>query len=117
MSNEAKTSRAMRLFIAVNIPPAVRDAIYGDAEPLRAATNAVRWVSPSALHVTLKFLGEQNEARVALLREAIESVATRHASVAVETTDIRGVPKLPASPRRMGRHDRRASAAIPGGRH
>ena len=38
----SETSRAMRLFIAVNIPPAVRDAIYGDAEPLRAATNAVR---------------------------------------------------------------------------
>ena len=94
MSNEAKTSRAMRLFIAVNIPPAVRDAIYGDAEPLRAATNAVRWVSPSALHVTLKFLGEQTEARVALLREAIESVATRHASVAVETTDIGAFPNF-----------------------
>ena len=84
----------MRLFIAVNIPPAVRDAIYADAEPLRAATNAVRWVSPSALHVTLKFLGEQDEALVAPLREAIESVAARHASIAVETTEIGTFPNF-----------------------
>ena len=94
MSNEAKTSRAMRLFIAVNIPPAVRDAIYADAEPLRAVTNAIRWVSPAALHVTLKFLGEQDEALVTPLREAIESVAMRHASVAVETTDIGAFPNF-----------------------
>jgi RNA 2',3'-cyclic 3'-phosphodiesterase len=84
----------MRLFIAVNIPPAVRDAIYADAEPLRAASNAVRWVSPSALHVTLKFLGEQDDALVTPLREAIESVAMRHASVAVETTHIGTFPNF-----------------------
>jgi 2'-5' RNA ligase len=84
----------MRLFIAVNIPPAVRDAIYADAEPLRAATSAVRWVSSSALHVTLKFLGEQDEALVVPLREAIESAAARHASVAVETTDVGAFPNF-----------------------
>ena len=84
----------MRLFIAVNIPPAVRDAIYADAEPLRAVTNAVRWVSPTALHVTLKFLGEQDEVLVAPLREAIESVAMRHTSIAVETTDIGTFPNF-----------------------
>ena len=54
----------MRLFIAVNIPPVVREAIHADAEPLRAATSAVRWVSPSNLHVTLKFLGDQDESLV-----------------------------------------------------
>jgi 2'-5' RNA ligase len=84
----------MRLFIAVNIPPAIRGAIYADAEPLRMATGAVRWVSPSNLHATLKFLGEQDESLVVPLREAIESVAARHASVAVETTDIGAFPNF-----------------------
>ena len=94
MGTEAKTSRAMRLFIAVNIPPAVRDVIHADADPLRAATSAVRWVSPSNLHVTLKFLGDQDESLVVPLRDAIQSVASRHATVAVETTDIGAFPNF-----------------------
>lgn len=94
MSDTAKTSRTMRLFIAVNLPPAVRDAIYADAEPLRAATNAVRWVAPSALHVTLKFLGEQDESLVDPLRGAIESVARRHAPVSVETMEVGAFPNF-----------------------
>jgi 2'-5' RNA ligase len=84
----------MRLFIAVNLPPAVRDAIYADAEPLRAATNAVRWVAPPALHVTLKFLGEQHETLVDPLRDAIESVASRHAPISVETTGVGAFPNF-----------------------
>jgi 2'-5' RNA ligase len=84
----------MRLFIAVNIPPAVRDDIYADAEPLRAATNAVRWVASSNLHVTLKFLGEQDEALVSPLHEALESVAARHASIAIETTEVGAFPNF-----------------------
>ena len=84
----------MRLFLAVNIPLSVRDAIYADAESLRAATTGVRWVSSSALHVTLKFLGEQDDSLVEPLRRAIESVAARHAPVSVETTHIGAFPNF-----------------------
>jgi len=84
----------MRLFIAVNIPAAVRDGIYADAEPLRAATTAIRWVSPAALHVTLKFLGEQDESLVTPLRDTLESVASRHAPISVRTTDVGAFPNF-----------------------
>jgi len=47
----------MRLFIAVNLPPAIREAVYTDVAPAREVAGAVKWVSPAALHVTLKFLG------------------------------------------------------------
>ena len=89
-----KPSVAMRLFVAVNIPPSVRDAIYADAEPLRAATTGIRWVSSSALHVTLKFLGERDDSLVEPFQRAIVSVATRHAPVAVETTHIGAFPNF-----------------------
>lgn len=84
----------MRLFIAVNLPPSVRDAIYADAQPLREATTAVRWVSPAALHVTLKFLGEQDESLVARLRDALESVVPTHARISSETTDVGAFPNF-----------------------
>ncbi len=84
----------MRLFIAVNLPAAVRDAIYADAEPLRAATNAIRWVSPAALHVTLKFLGEQDESLVAPLRDVLETVVPTHAAISVRTTEVGAFPNF-----------------------
>jgi 2'-5' RNA ligase len=84
----------MRLFIAVNLPSALRGAIFADAEPLRAATTAIRWVSPAALHVTLKFLGEQDESLVVRLRGALESVATAHARIAGKTTDVGAFPNF-----------------------
>lgn len=48
----------MRLFIAINLPPAEREAIHRAAAPLRAAGLPVRWLPARSLHLTLKFLGE-----------------------------------------------------------
>lgn len=84
----------MRLFIAVNLPAAVRDAIYADAGPLRATTTAVRWVSAAALHVTLKFLGEQHESLVTPLRDALESVVPTHAAISAKTTNVGAFPNF-----------------------
>lgn len=84
----------MRLFIAVNLPAAVRDAIYADAEPLRAATTAIRWVSPAALHVTLKFLGEQDESLVSPLRDVLESVVPTHVAISARTTAVGVFPNF-----------------------
>ncbi|HUQ79790.1 MAG TPA: RNA 2',3'-cyclic phosphodiesterase [Gemmatimonadaceae bacterium] len=84
----------MRLFVAINLPPEVRDAIYADAAPLRAATNAVKWVAAPLLHVTLKFLGEQPDALVADLTKAVEGVGERHATLEVRTTEMGAFPNF-----------------------
>ena len=84
----------MRLFIAVNLPAAVREAIYADAGPLRATTTAIRWVSPAALHVTLKFLGERDESLVAPLRDVLKSVVPAHAAISARTTDVGVFPNF-----------------------
>jgi len=76
----------MRLFVAINLPPTIRDAIYADAAPLRAATSAVKWVAAPLLHVTLKFLGERSETLVPDYWSAIQTVTARHASIDVQMT-------------------------------
>jgi 2'-5' RNA ligase len=76
----------MRLFIAVNLPEATRNAIYADAASLRGATDAVKWVDAAALHVTLKFLGERDDRLAADVLRAMETVASRHRPVDVRTT-------------------------------
>ncbi len=53
----------MRLFVALQIPSAVRDNLDALIKELRAlepasSTKKMRWVRPENLHVTLKFIGE-----------------------------------------------------------
>src|SRR4030095_5814420 len=84
----------MRLFIAANLPPAIRDGVYADTAPLRAASTGIRWVSSAALHVTLKFLGDQHDRLVGDLRQALETVAARHHRLEVATTHVGAFPNF-----------------------
>lgn len=45
---------AERLFIALTLPPAVRDVLASFSQPLPG----VNWTRPEQLHVTLRFLGD-----------------------------------------------------------
>ena len=62
----------MRLFIAVNLPDEVRRAIHAAAAPLRRAAVPVKWVEPDGLHLTLKFLGAVDPARLEPVVAALE---------------------------------------------
>jgi RNA 2',3'-cyclic 3'-phosphodiesterase len=53
-SQEAKP---LRLFVAIEIPEAVKDAVEEVFAPWREAFPKARWVPRENLHVTLKFLG------------------------------------------------------------
>ena len=63
----------MRLFIAVELPAPIRDAIERHVRSLPAIPN-VRW-SRTATHVTLRFLGETARERVPDLTAALATVA------------------------------------------
>ena len=65
----------MRLFVALNLPEAVREAVWRAAAPLRELDLPVKWVGPDALHVTLKFLGDVPDAREPELRAALARAA------------------------------------------
>ena len=48
----------MRLFVALDFPDAVRDAIRDLIARLKPLCKSARWVRPEGMHVTLKFIGE-----------------------------------------------------------
>ncbi len=73
----------MRLFIALEIPSAVRENLAALLVMLRAITKEPRWVHAENLHVTLKFLGEVGEDRLDAVRGALGKVRSQQA-VAVE---------------------------------
>jgi len=61
----------MRLFVALDIDPDVRDHIGAFRTQMRVLAPEVRWVGPETFHVTLQFLGETkklDEIRHALQR-------------------------------------------------
>ena len=82
----------MRLFVAVNLPDSTRQAAHAAAAALRKAAPSVRWVLPETLHITLKFLGEVPEARLAELKAALDLSA---ASKSGFTFALRGAGAFP----------------------
>lgn len=69
----------MRLFVALEIPAAVRDNLATLIDELRAADASsskyrARWVRPENLHVTLKFIGNVDAGKLKAIRAALTEV-------------------------------------------
>jgi len=64
-----------RAFIAILLSPEAREAVTDEVERLRPLTRAVAWVPRDNLHLTLRFLGEQAEERLADALAAVEEAA------------------------------------------
>jgi 2'-5' RNA ligase len=61
----------MRLFVALELPATVRENLGALLESLRAVSPQTRWVRPENLHLTLKFIGEAGETKLAAIRSAL----------------------------------------------
>jgi 2'-5' RNA ligase len=69
----------MRLFVALEIPAAVRDNLAAQVKELRdlsaqLADKRPRWLRPENLHVTLKFIGEVSPAKLESIRDALAAI-------------------------------------------
>jgi len=82
---EAANDAAIRTFIAIELDEATRRAAVAAIDALRAGPGGdrIRWARPETLHVTLRFLGDIDPARVPALGSALR------AEVEVETAGLR----------------------------
>jgi 2'-5' RNA ligase len=64
----------MRLFIALEIPSTVRENLAELLKSLRAVSPQTRLVRPENLHVTLKFIGEVAETKLAAIQTELARV-------------------------------------------
>lgn len=66
---------AIRSFVAVELPDEVKDSLAGVQSAMRermqASENAVRWVRPESIHLTLQFLGDVPVKVLPLVSDAI----------------------------------------------
>ncbi|MDX6710978.1 MAG: 2,3-cyclic 3-phosphodiesterase [Blastocatellia bacterium] len=79
----------LRLFTAIELPPAVRDLAARHAVQLRTAVPSARvsWEKPEKIHLTLKFFGETEERLVEPLITACNAVASRTKPFTVQVGD------------------------------
>ncbi len=62
----------LRLFVAVDLPEDVREALHSLQSDLRQRElSGLRWVRPEGVHLTLKFLGDTPAGRVAAIEGAL----------------------------------------------
>ena len=65
----------MRTFIAIDLPPKIKDKINRVQNDLKKHKMPFRWVKPDNLHITLKFLGNTEEKDITAIQEIISDVA------------------------------------------
>ena len=82
----------IRAFVAVVLDEGVRSAVAATIERLRPLGSAVAWVPPRNLHVTLHFLGDQSEERLA--EAALADAAAGSAPLDVTFHGIGAFPGL-----------------------
>ena len=66
----------MRLFVALELSDAVRMTVRELLDRLQRARADVRWVRPEGMHLTLKFIGEVPEEKVAPIKRALAQAAS-----------------------------------------
>jgi RNA 2',3'-cyclic 3'-phosphodiesterase len=97
----------LRVFIAVEIPFSIRQAIYNQTESLRAALgrDLVRWVPIENMHLTLKFIGDVSPTNLKFISQML-TVETK--TCAPFSMDLGGLGSFPTLRHGSGQAPRRA---------
>lgn len=82
----------MRVFLALEISPSVKEYLQGIIKIMASRITGVRWVKSEGQHITLKFFGELDEAMVENIRTRLLSIEDKFEPF--ETT-IKGIDAFP----------------------
>lgn len=82
----------MRVFLALEISPSVKEYLQGIIKIMASRITGVRWVKSEGQHITLKFFGELDEAIVENIRTRLLSIEDKFEPF--ETT-IKGIDAFP----------------------
>jgi RNA 2',3'-cyclic 3'-phosphodiesterase len=64
----------MRLFVALDVPDDVRDALRNLIARLRPLCKTARWARPEGMHVTLKFIGHVEPHKLDAIRATLATI-------------------------------------------
>jgi 2'-5' RNA ligase len=82
----------MRVFIAIDIGEEIRAALGGLQQQFQSKVDVkksdVKWVKPKNIHLTLKFLGEIKDEKIAEICNITKDVADRHNSFELDIESV-----------------------------
>jgi RNA 2',3'-cyclic 3'-phosphodiesterase len=84
---------SMRLFVALDIDPGIRERIAAFRDQMRSLAPSVRWVGPETFHVTLQFLGETK--KLDEIRQQLHQVRSSPVPLAFRDSGFFPNPKMP----------------------
>lgn len=64
----------MRLFVAIDLPNEIRSALAAFVKEMRGIAPQAKWVRVENLHITLKFLGQTDPAKLRGIQDTLASV-------------------------------------------
>ncbi len=83
-----------RLFISLNLPEDIKEAISRELEKIRYGfTDDVRFMDPEQWHITLSFLGPQEDEAIVRILKAMKTTAENFDEPDIELSDISYGPK------------------------
>ncbi|HEX9989716.1 MAG TPA: RNA 2',3'-cyclic phosphodiesterase [Chloroflexia bacterium] len=88
----------IRTFVAIELPEDVKQALTSAQEELRAhmgrAANAIRWVRPESIHLTLQFLGDVAESSIPDIVKALRAASHESKPMSLELSGLGVFPNL-----------------------
>jgi len=82
----------LRLFVAIDVPHAVRDELADELASVRPSVKGARWVPPENWHVTLAFLGRTWPRLVTWVQERLGACTEAAAPVATRLDGVGAFP-------------------------
>jgi 2'-5' RNA ligase len=83
----------MRLFVALDIPEEIRERLRQYAERVQSFALDARWARIESLHVTLKFIGEVKDEKLAAIKSALAQIKARPFQVEFKEIGFFPAPK------------------------
>jgi 2'-5' RNA ligase len=87
---------AIRAFIAIELPTAIRDQLAAVEQRLkpRLPDRSVRWVKPDGIHLTLKFLGQVPADQIGLITSSLKMAAAAQPAFQLDVSGAGCFPNL-----------------------
>ena len=84
----------IRSFLAIDLPEATRQALGTVQKHLKQSATGVRWVKPSSIHLTLKFLGNMHPAQVEDIARAVAQEIRDQPPITLRPAGLGAFPSL-----------------------
>lgn len=84
----------MRTFLAIELPPEIKDALSRIQGQLKSSGADVKWVLPQNIHLTLKFLGEIDDKRLEKVIEIVDDAVKDKNPFRMRVSSLGAFPKI-----------------------